>query len=60
MIVIDLFKEKDMGFVGAIGELAAWKYLWRHERIFCVGFGTRIPFAGTWSGASELSNEGLE
>ena len=30
--------------------MVAWKYLWRHKGIFCVGFGTRIPFAGTWSG----------
>lgn len=59
MVVIDFFKEKDTGFVGAIGELVAWKYLWRYKKIFCVGFGTRIPFAGTWSGESELSNRGL-
>jgi hypothetical protein len=59
-VVIDLFKEKDTGFVGAIGELVAWKYLWHHKRIFCVGFGTRIiPFAGTWSGESKVLNREL-
>jgi hypothetical protein len=59
MVVIDVFKEKDTGFVGAIGELVAWKYLWRHKGIFCVGFGTRIPFAGTWSEESKFLNREL-
>jgi hypothetical protein len=38
MVTMDLFKEKDTGFVGAIGELAAWKYLWRYKKILCLGF----------------------
>jgi hypothetical protein len=49
MVIIDLLKEKDTGFIGAIGELAAWKYLWRHKKIYCLGFrGETRAFAGTW------------
>jgi len=60
MVIIDLLKEKDTGFIGAIGELVAWKYLLRHKGIFCLSLtGNAKAFAGTWYNESELLTEGL-
>ena len=59
-VIIDLFKEKDTGFIGAIGELVAWKYLLRHRGMFCLSFsGNAKAFAGIWSEESEFINRGL-
>ncbi|MFX0108640.1 MAG: hypothetical protein ACFE7R_10170 [Candidatus Hodarchaeota archaeon] len=59
MVVLDILQDTDTGFVNAISEVVAWKYLWRHEHIFCVGLSTRIPFAGTWSSSSKDLCKGL-
>ena len=46
-VTIDLSKEKDTGFIGAIGELVAWKYLSRHKGLVCLSFrGDAKAFAG--------------
>lgn len=53
-VVIDLFKEKDTGFVGAIGELVAWKYLHR-KKISVYRFGS-IHFPGIHNKQADFSD----
>ena len=60
MIALDLIRDTDTSFRQAVGELVAWKYLWRYEKIFCIGLSTRIPFAETWSRASRTLCKGLD